>query len=113
MSSGLGLNYTNVSEDLCVCNEPTLLWGFVAGGRDDGWQFKIYDGRDATSGRLVCWIKGAKEVSIPAMFPKPIVLPLGLFVDLLEDAEDVLVIWERAPFSARFEAGVKAMAEAG
>jgi len=58
MGSESGLNYSNVTEDMCLCNEPTLLWGFVAVGRDLGWNFKIYDGREATSGRLVC---GSRE----------------------------------------------------
>lgn len=106
MGARSGLNYTNVTEDQCLCNEPTLLYGFVAVGRDIGWNFKIYDGRDATSGRLVCWIKGAEDISNPIMFPKPIMLPLGLYVDDIGDMEDLLVIWERAPKSARYEKGV-------
>lgn len=107
MGSESGLNYTNVSEDLCLCNEPALLWGVVGLGRDDGWEFKVYDGRDATSGRLVVWVRGSMDVSNPIMFPKPVLLAMGLFVDLLEDVEDVLVIWERAPMSTRFERGVR------
>jgi len=41
------------------------------------------------------------------MFPKPIMLQQGLFVDEVGDMEDLLVIWERAPLASRYEAGVR------
>lgn len=107
MSSRSGLNYTNVSADAMITNEPTLLYGAVILCRDLGGDATIYDGRDATSGRKVMVLNGREDISVPIMFPKPILLPLGLFVGVGEDVTDLVLLWERGPVSARFEAGVR------
>lgn len=91
-----GVNYTRLTADAIVCNEPCLLWGVVALASSDGGRVKIYDGRDATSGRLVFTVKGLDNLSNPIMLPKPAFLAGGLFVTDFSHIDDLTVFWERA-----------------
>ncbi len=91
-----GVNYTELTAELLVCNEPCLLWGVVILASSDGGRVKIYDGRDATSGRLVLYVKGFDNNSNPIMLPKPAFLAGGLFVTDFSHIDSVTVLWERA-----------------
>lgn len=91
-----GVNYTRLTAELLVCNEPCLLWGVVILTNSDGGRVKIYDGRDTTSGGLVLTPKGSEDLSNPIMLPKPAFLAGGLFVTDFSHIDEITVLWERA-----------------
>lgn len=107
MGSGRGLNYTCLTASHAITNEPTLLWGAVILTKTTGGDATIYDGRDTTSGRKVIRLEGIADQSTPLMFPKPVMLALGLYVAVGTNVSEVLVVWERGPLAARFERGVE------
>lgn len=91
-----GVNYENMDADRLVCNEPCLLHGVVILTSTTGGDVTVYDGRDAISGRKVMRFEGIANESRPVMFPKPLYLPGGLFVDIGTNVSEFLVIWEVA-----------------
>jgi hypothetical protein len=91
-----GVSYARTAADLVVSTDPTLLFGAVILTSVTGGDATIYDGRDASSGSKVITLEGIANQSTPVMFPQPVTLQSGLFVDVGSNVTEVLVLWRRS-----------------
>ena len=94
MSSYRNIVSDVVSADRLISTEPCLLHGAVILASALGGDATIYDGHDATTGKSVLPLKGAANISNPIMFPEPVFLARGLFVDVGSSITSVAIIWE-------------------
>lgn len=89
-----GTGWTLATGDQIINVGKTLLYGFVMLSTDGEGILDIYEGLDATSGRLIL---GIIEESYPmpvVMFNKPLRLDRGLFVDFGSKTQAVLLQWD-------------------
>lgn len=85
--------YTPLDADRRLSDTPAMFYGVVVLASADGGDVTIYDGLDAGSGRLVGRFEGLNNVSNPVLFPCPVPLDRGLFVDVGSNITEVLVLW--------------------
>lgn len=86
--------YTYVERDTIICPRPCLLYSvnIYNVGSDKG-KVRIYDGKDASSGRLIATLTCPAESSQLHRF-HGIECKRGLYLDIVEKAEEATVEWE-------------------
>lgn len=89
-----GIGWDWITNDVCLTDQPALLWGIVVIANQKGGYVKIYSGTSASGGRLVGEFAGADEVSTPVMFYKPLNMAEGIFVEFVSHVDGVLVLYE-------------------
>jgi len=83
--------YRTLSIDQIINEGPTLLTGFQIHASADGGIVTVYDGLDATSGVIAAHGVGWANDTNPIMFPSPVFLNNGLFVDVGANVHHVSV----------------------
>lgn len=70
-----------LTSDAVVTTRPCLLHSVTVRASASGGIVSLYEGRDASSGRIVDVVAGAATVSTQIVYPTPLLLARGLFVD--------------------------------
>ncbi len=83
-----------VTADRRLVQGRTLLFGVVVNTSVTGGDVSLYEGQDAESGRLIGTYTGEANISNPIMFPVPLPLERGLFVDIGTSISYVTVIFQ-------------------
>jgi len=91
-----GIRWERLTASQILTNEPCLFYGAVILTSTTGGDATIYDGQDATSGKLVHTLEGIADQSTPVMWPKPLYFSRGLYVAVGSNVTEVTVGWEPA-----------------
>jgi len=83
-----------ISADRRLVQGRALLYGLTVNASQTGGDVSLYEGQDAGSGRLIGTYTGEGSISNPIMFPVPLPLERGLFVDIGENISYVTVIFQ-------------------
>jgi hypothetical protein len=94
MTCEKSVGWAYVTNDACLFDGKGKLWGVVIFASQKGGYAHVYAGRDKESGRLIGPFSGHDEVGVPYMFPKPLRLDDGLFVELVNNIYGALVLYE-------------------
>lgn len=89
----LKVAYDPVTADTILTNKPCLLFGLIVLASVAGGDVTIYDGQDAVAGRKVGRFEGPADESVPILFPHPIPLNNGLYVDVGSNITEVGIYW--------------------
>lgn len=92
-----GASWRRFTADAQVFKEHGLLHGIVLLTSVTGGDISLYEGADIGSGRLIDTFEGLADVSWICMFPKPLYLSRGLYLDVGSNVTSVLVIYEHLP----------------
>lgn len=85
--------WQRIAADALVCRGPVLFYGAILAAAA-ATTVIFYDGVNA-AGRRVCGLETSVgfQVCVPALFPVPIPLEDGLYVDVSAAPDDLLVIY--------------------
>ena len=86
-----GFTFTDV--DALITTGPARLEGVVVNVGANGHYATVYQGRDATSGRVIAVIKALAGRSVMQNVIPPIYCPLGIYVTLSANVENVTIFW--------------------
>lgn len=85
--------FTYLDADGVVTTQPCRLEGVVVNVDTNGHYATVYQGRDATSGRVIAVIKALAGRSVMQNVIPPIYCPLGIYVTLSAQCKNVTVFW--------------------
>lgn len=85
-----------LAEDEIVSREPCHFGGVVLNTSSDGGDVSVYDGTFANTPRLVGTFQALANQANPILFPKPLRLRNGLFIDVGSNVTGVLVAYRVA-----------------
>lgn len=85
--------YRNLKNDQIVNEGPTLITGIALHCSADGGSVEVYDGLDVLSGVDIMTVNGWTNDTNPMMFPHPVLLNNGLFVDIGANVTDVTIFF--------------------
>lgn len=88
-----GIGFTRMTSDGQVTNGPCLLFGISVEPATTGKGGFVYEGNDASSGRLLGAFRGYSTVSNFYMFPHPVYCDRGLFITLEVANSSMTVYW--------------------
>ena len=94
--------WANVETSQVVYHKGLLLKELVINVHASDGYITVYDGLDATSGRSLGRFYGQSKVSTPIDFPDGLRLERGLYIELGDHADKVLVVFD--PFETVSEA---------
>jgi len=85
--------YKRITNDELVTEGKGLLWGFVFDTSVSGDTISIYDGLDASSGKLAFHCMGLTNVPNAVMLPVPVPYENGLYVVLSTNVTDATILF--------------------
>ena len=88
-----GCGFTRLTSDNIVNEGNTLLFGLHIDASADGGDVSLYEGLDASSGRLLGTFKGIANDVNKVTYPYPVFLDRGLFVDVGSSVTAVTLFW--------------------
>jgi len=89
--------WQRITEDAVVCRGPALFYGAVLTAAA-AVSAVFYDGVNASGRRIIgLETSAAVQVTVPALFPAPILLKDGLYVDVSAAPDDLLVLYSPLP----------------
>lgn len=84
---------TVVTVDTLISSRPVMFFGVVVWASGVSGRIAVYDASEADSTRLVGTFVGAVTESTPVLFPWPVPLPGGLFVDVVIALQEAQIYW--------------------
>jgi len=91
-----GVQYSYLTADRLIERDPVILHSTTLLASTTGGDVTVYDGHDATSGRVVNVHEGTANECNTVTYGPGILLRDGLFVDIGSSVTGFLVVWERA-----------------
>jgi hypothetical protein len=89
--------WQRITEDTVLGRGPILFWGAVLTHSAVATAI-IYDGVNAGGRRVMSLhLDGVVSYTLPALLPRPILLPNGLFIDVSTAPDDLIVFYESLP----------------
>ena len=88
------VGFTRLTKDDLVNDDKTLLYGVLLEITTDGASVILYEGNDASSGRLLFTVKGLANDTKFIWFDKPLLLERGLYVDIGSNVSAVTLFWK-------------------
>ena len=85
--------FTYIEADTLITTGPCRLEGVVVNVDANAHYATIYQGRDATSGRVIAVIKALAGRSVMQNVIPPIYCPLGIYVTLSAQCKNVSIFW--------------------
>lgn len=97
------IGWKHLDVDGLVSSDPIEVLGITCTWNNNGDQVRLYQGQDASSGRLIHSFKGEKDRSRNFLFPGGIPCDSGAYVDLDSGCE-ATVYYKTYPTVAELEA---------
>ena len=88
-----GFGWTRLISDAIVNEGKCVLAGLIINVSTDAGDISIYEGLDASSGRLFDTFQGLANESKVISLPAPVYFERGLFVDVGSNITSVTLIW--------------------
>ena len=90
-----GANFAYLTGDKLVCQGAAYLLGVILDASQDSGAATVYEGQDASSGRIIAKFEALGSVTKTYNLPKPLYCQRGIFVDVGANLTGITIIWER------------------
>lgn len=87
------MGWERITADRQCTDGPALLSAVLLLCSGGGGDITIYEGLDTSSGRMICRIEGANNVTNNILFNPPIPCPRGIYVDVGSNVSEALIMW--------------------
>lgn len=91
MSDHVG--FTRITSSNIINEGATLLYGLLLLVSVASGDISLYEGLDASSGRLIAKIQGVAAVTLPIKFDQPLYLDRGLYVAIGSNVTETTILW--------------------
>jgi len=88
-----GVGFTRVTASRVINEGQTLLFGALILVSVTGGSISLYEGTDASSGRLIATVEGEANITHQLKFNTPLYLDRGLYVSVGSNVTEATVIW--------------------
>ena len=90
------IGHTRLAASALVTPDACLLYGLIQLNAVASAAVGVYEGRDATAGRLIITAKAGADDSKAITLPGPLYLANGLYVSLAANVSEVTLFWSPA-----------------
>jgi len=88
-----GVGFTRITASRVINEGQTLLFGVLILVSVTGGSVSLYEGTDATSGRLIATVEGEANITHQFVFSTPLYLDRGLYVSVGSNVSEATIIW--------------------
>ena len=88
--------FTRITVDTLINEGETLLYGLIPLASGGAGVVTIYEGNDPVSGKILFLVNCLDVLTFPLIFPTPIYIDRGLYINLGANIASVTVLWKPA-----------------